>query len=102
MAFKEVFTQVTPITANTSAEGDYTIFLEGQSEVSVGGTFDGATVTFHSFSDAFGRGAQLERTPATVEDAFASLAGYIEFVVTNAGASTSLNIFSRPLVNQTY
>lgn len=102
MAFKEVFTQVTPIIANTSSPGDYTIFLEAQSEVSVGGVFDGATVTYHSFSEAFGRGAQLERAPATAADAFGSFAGYIEFVVTDADTLTALEIFSRPLVNQTY
>ena len=49
------------VTANTSADE---VDLPGdEGEISVGGTFDTATVSYHSWSAAFGRGPSI-RTAA--------------------------------------
>ena len=85
------------ITTNTSTEGEFKLLLEGQCEFSVSGTFNGATVAYHSFSEQFGRGASI-RTAATAEEAFASNSRYIEFVVSGVWGSTSLEILGRPLL----
>lgn len=85
------------ITTNTVSDGEFKLFFSGQSEISVDGTFDGATVSYHFFSSEFGRGPSI-RTATTVVEAFASVSRFVEFVVTDVGASTSLEIVGRPLL----
>ena len=86
------------ITANTVSEGDYVLFFDGESEVSVGGVFDTCNVAYHTFSEKYGRGPEF-RTAVTAADAFASKTGFMEFVVTSVGASTALEIVGRPVIS---
>ena len=82
------------ISANTSAD-DVILIGNGESEVIVDFTAGSATVNFHAWTEAFGRGPSI-RTAVTADDVFTTKSRAIEIVVTSASGLT-LEVVRRPM-----
>ena len=85
------------IDANTVSEGDWKVGpFDGQYEVSLAGTFGGATVAYNTFSSEFGRGATARASTASSE-AFTSVSRWMELQVTG-GTGIAIEVVARPLL----
>lgn len=80
----------------TTSKTKGTHSMSGPHEISIQGTFDGATVTHYTFDREKGRGA-VARTATTVADVYLSNTTHSEFEITGGSGSEDINIIAKSI-----